>query len=250
MVTEPENTEIGRKPGPGTLYLMPVWLGDHGGTELLPPENIAIAGRTTLWFAEHEKTARHMLKRMVPGIDLRALGIHRLDKDSDDTDIGAMIEAVRAGRDAAIVSEAGMPGIADPGAKLVRAAHRAGITVVPLTGPSSPFLALAASGLDGQRFTFHGYLPRAPHERRTAIKRLEGDARRGGGAQLFIETPYRNDALLDDLLRTCAPDTLLTIAVDLTQPEGWARTRPVSHWARERTALGKRPAVFILGVEH
>ena len=231
----------------GTLYLMPVWLGEHGGTEQLPPENIAIAARVTLWFTEHEKTARQMLRRMVPHIDLTIQEMHRLDKDSTAGDVQRMIGLLRSGRDGGIISEAGMPGIADPGALLVAAAHRAGIVVQPLIGPSSMFLAMAASGLNGQRFTFHGYLPRAPQERKQAIKRLEGDAQRAGGAQLFMETPYRNDALLEDLLRTCAPDTLLTIAVDLTQPGGSTVTRTISEWRKATPTLGKRPAVFIIG---
>ncbi|MBX2973862.1 MAG: SAM-dependent methyltransferase [Flavobacteriales bacterium] len=231
----------------GTLYLLPVWLGDAGGVEQLPPENIAVASRTTLYFAEHEKTARHMLRRMVPTIELPKLEIHRLDKDTTQHEAERMIALLRNGRDAAIVSEAGMPGIADPGALLVSAAHRAGVCVVPLTGPSSLFLALAASGLNGQRFTFHGYLPVKPMERKAAIRKLESDAQRTGAAQLFIETPYRNDALLKDLLDTCAPHTLLTIAIDLTQPGGSTLTRSIDHWRKAMPELGKRPTVFILG---
>jgi 16S rRNA (cytidine1402-2'-O)-methyltransferase len=233
--------------GPGTLYLMPVWLGEHGGTEQLPTENIALANTITLWFAEHEKTARQMLRRMVPAIDLAAQEMRRLDKDSSASDVQEMITLLRAGRDGAIISEAGMPGIADPGARLVAAAHMAGIPVVPLIGPSSLLLALAASGLNGQLFTFHGYLPRTPQERRQSIKRLESELIRTGGAQIFIETPYRNDALLEDVMRTCLPETLLTLAVDLTQPGGSVITHPISTWRKEKTILGKRPAVFILG---
>ena len=231
----------------GTLYLMPVWLSDDGGTDQLPPENIALAARIDLWFAEREKTARHMLRRMVTDMDLGRQEIHRFDKDSSDADADTLLALMVDGRDAAIISEAGMPGIADPGARLVLAAHRANISVVPLTGPSSLLLALAASGLNGQRFTFHGYLPRTPQERRRSIRQLESEARRSGAAQLFIETPYRNDALLAELLRTCAPDLLLTIAVDLTRPGGSVRTRPIAAWARAGIVLGKRPALFILG---
>lgn len=230
----------------GTLYLMPVWLGEQGGIEQLPPENIAVASRVDLWFTEHEKTARHMLRRMVPAIELSAMEMHRLDKDSTHQDAQHLITLMRDGRDGAIISEAGMPGIADPGALLVAAAHKAGITVVPLSGPSSLFLALAASGLNGQRFTFHGYLPRTPQERKQAIKRLEADAEHNG-AQLFIETPYRNDALLSDLLLACRPDTLLTIAVDLMQVGGSTTTASIGNWRKKTPTLGKRPAVFILG---
>lgn len=231
----------------GTLYLMPVWLGEQGGTEALPPENIALAERITLWFAEHERTARHMLRRMLPAIDLAAQHMVRLDKDSTSAEIASMIDLLRSGRDGAIISEAGMPGIADPGAQLVAAAHRAGIAVVALTGPSSLLLALAASGLNGQRFCFHGYLPRSPQERRQAIKRMDAAARRSGAAQLFIETPYRNDALLADLLTSCAQDTLLTLAVDLGQPGGSTVTKAIATWQSGPPHLGKRPAVFILG---
>jgi len=230
----------------GTLYLMPVWLGDHGGIEQLPPENLALAERITLYFCEHEKTARHMLRRMVPTIDLTRLAMHRLDKDTTAHDVSELLGLMKGGRDAAIISEAGMPGIADPGARLVQAAHMTGVRVVPLIGPSSLFLALAASGLNVQQFTFHGYLPIKPNERKPAIKRLESDAQRTGAAQLFIETPYRNDALLADLLATCSPGTVLTIAIDLTQPGGSVRTHEIAQWKKEKPELGKRPAVFIL----
>lgn len=233
--------------GNGVLYLMPVWLGELGGTEQLPPENIAIAGRVDLWFAEHEKTARLMLRRILPEIDLQRQEIHRFDKDGTTAEAEALLRLMQGGRDAAVISEAGMPGIADPGALLVRAAHRIGIRVVPLTGPSSMMLALAASGLNGQRFTFHGYLPRTPQERKQAIRKIEADALRSGGAELFMETPYRNDVLLGELLQTCASSTLLTIAVDVTQPGGSVETRSISNWSKATPILGKRPAVFILG---
>jgi 16S rRNA (cytidine1402-2'-O)-methyltransferase len=200
-----------------------------------------------LWFAEHEKTARLMLRRMLPEIDLQLQEIHRFDKDGTTAEAEALLRLMQGGRDAAVISEAGMPGIADPGALLVRAAHRIGIRVVPLTGPSSMMLALAASGLNGQRFTFHGYLPRTPQERKQAIRKIEADALRSGGAELFMETPYRNDVLLGELLQTCASSTLLTIAVDVTQPGGSVETRSISNWSKATPILGKRPAVFILG---
>lgn len=231
----------------GCLYLMPVWLGDHGGVEQLPPENLALAQRITLYYCEHEKTARRMLRRMVPDMDLSVLDLHRLDKDTSDAEAASMLALMKGGRDAAIISEAGMPGIADPGAALVRVAHTYGVQVVPLIGPSSLTLALAASGLNGQRFTFHGYLPIKPGERKVAIKRLEGEAVRTNAAQLFIETPYRNDALLVDLLATCSPTTMLTIAIDVTQPGGNVQSKSIARWKSKLPELGKRPAVFILG---
>ncbi|MCC6840960.1 MAG: SAM-dependent methyltransferase [Flavobacteriales bacterium] len=230
----------------GALYLLPVWLGDGGGPELLPPVNIAVAERVKLFFCEHERTARRMLRRMSAAIDLGALELLVLDKDTPAADLDAYARLLGT-QDAAIISEAGMPCIADPGARLVAAAHRKGVRVVPLTGPSSLFLALAASGLNGQQFVFHGYLPREPAARRAQLKKLEQHAQQSGAAQLFIETPYRNDALLADLLAHCSEHSLLCLAVDLGQPGGSVDTRSVAAWRRSLPVLGKRPCVFILG---
>jgi len=228
------------------LYLLPVWLGEEGGLELMPPANIAIAERVKNYFCEHEKTARRMLRRMSPTIDLNAIVLHRLDKDTTDAEIALMI-AVLKENDGAIISEAGMPCIADPGARLVAKAHDAGITVVPLTGPSSLLLALAASGLNGQRFTFHGYLPRESADRKAALKKLEQEARRTGGAQLFIETPYRNDAMLADIISGCEGGTRVCVAVDIEQPTAAVITRSVAGWRKNTPKLDKRPCVFIIG---
>lgn len=229
-----------------TLYLLPVWLGEGGGLELMPPANIAIAERVDNFFCEHEKTARRMLRRMSPTIDLNAIKLHRLDKDTTDAEIASMI-AVLKENDGAIISEAGMPCIADPGARLVAKAHDAGITVIPLTGPSSLLLALAASGMNGQRFTFHGYLPRESAERKQALKKLEQEAQRTGGAQLFIETPYRNDAMLADIIAACDGGTRVCVAVELEQPTGSVTTRTVAGWRKSTPKLDKRPCVFIIG---
>lgn len=231
---------------PGELYLLPVWLGDAGGLERMPPANIAVAEHVKIFFCEDERTARRMLRRMSATLDLNAIELHRLDKDSSDADI-AQMAARLAEQDGAIISEAGMPCIADPGARLVAKAHAMGIRVVPLTGPTSLMLALSASGLNGQRFTFHGYLPRELAPRKEAIKRLEQEARRTGGAQLLIETPYRNDAFLADVLATCDPGTKLCIAIDLEQPGGSVITRTVAAWRKQTPTLGKRPCVFIIG---
>lgn len=231
----------------GTLHLLPTWLGDDGGIEQLAPEAVDTAARLDLLFCEDERTARRMLRRMHPSIDLQRLELHRFDKDSDAVLARRLIQLVRDGRDAGVISEAGMPCIADPGALLVAAAHDAGVRVVPYAGPSALLLALAGSGLDGQRFTFHGYLPVKPPERAAAIRRLEQEARRSRASQLFIETPYRNDALLADLLRLCAPDTQLCIAIAIAQGDGWIVTKAVREWSKAVPALGKRPAVFIIG---
>ncbi len=230
----------------GLLYLLPVWLGEAGGTELLPPLNLAVAARVRLFFCEDLRTARRMLRRMSKAIDLDALDMHVLDKDTPPAEI-ARYGTLLGGQDAAIISEAGMPCIADPGARLVAEAHRRGVHVVPLTGPSSLLLALAASGLNGQQFTFHGYLPRESGTRRQRIKELDLHVQRTGAAQLFIETPYRNDALLADLLATCAEGTRLCMAIDLDQPGGSVAMRSIRDWRKAVPSLGKRPCVFILG---
>jgi 16S rRNA (cytidine1402-2'-O)-methyltransferase len=230
----------------GVLYLLPVWLGEAGGPEMMPPANIAIAERVKIFFCEHERTARQMLRRMSATIDLNAIALHRLDKDTSEVEL-AQMAALLKDHTAAIISEAGMPCIADPGARLVARAHDAGITVVPLTGPTSLMLALAASGMNGQRFTFHGYLPREGPARKLALKQVEQDARRNGGAQLFIETPYRNDAMLADAIGTLEGGTRLCIAIDLEQPGGSVQTRTIAAWRKHTPTLGKRPCVFIIG---
>ncbi len=229
-----------------TLYLLPVWLGEHGGTEFLPARNVEIAERVKLFFCEDERTARRMLRRMSRNIDLGAIELHLLDKDTSDIEV-AQYGLLLGQRDAAIISEAGMPCVADPGARLVAEAHKKGIRVEPLTGPSSLMLALAASGLNGQQFSFHGYLARDQAQRRKEVRALEADAAKTGRAHLFIETPYRNDALLADLLAACQPGTKLTLAVDLEQPGGSVATRTVGEWQKAKPVIGKRPCVFILG---
>lgn len=232
--------------GKGALYLLPVWLGDAGGTELLPPANIAVAERLKLFFCENVRTARRMLRRMSKTIDLDSITFHILDKGTTPEEMDRYTSLLGS-QDAAIISEAGMPAIADPGARLVARAHRKGVAVLPLTGPSSLFLALAASGLNGQQFTFHGYLPREAGPRKQQIKKLEQAALHSGAAQLFIETPYRNDALFGNLLATCAATTRLCIAIHLEQPDGSVTTRAIGEWKKDRPVLGKRPCVFILG---
>jgi 16S rRNA (cytidine1402-2'-O)-methyltransferase len=231
----------------GTLYLLPVWLGEVQDRAWLPAVVPGVAARLRHFHVEHERSARRALRAMVPDIDLDGILLHRLDKDSSDEEVRSQLKHLLAGEDAGILSEAGMPCIADPGAKLVAAAHRAGIVVEPLPGPASPMLALAGSGMNGQRFTFHGYLPREKRALRETIMRIEREAARTGGAQLFIETPYRNDALLSELLAACAPSTLLCIAADLTQPDRFLKTLSVAQWRKAAITIGKRPAVFIIG---
>ena len=158
-----------------------------------------------------------------------------------------MLASARGGADLGLISEAGLPAVADPGAALVQAAHAQGLEVIALPGPSSLLLALAASGLNGQSFAFVGYLPVDAAERTARLRELEALSRRAQQTQIFIETPYRNDGLLADLLATCSPNTLLAIAIDMTQPGGNAQSKSIARWKSKPPELGKRPAVFILG---
>ncbi len=230
-----------------TLHLVPVWLGEAGGTEQLAPATLEVVQRVHTCFVEHERSARRALRRMVPGIDLDRIALHVLDQDTDEATVRGYAELVRKAGESAVLSESGMPCVADPGARLVAWAHRTGITVRPHPGPSSLLLALAASGLDGQRFIFHGYLPREAEDRRRALRTIAQDVQRTGRSQLFIETPYRNDALLADLLRTVDGGLRLCIAAELMQPDAFVRTHGLAEWRGKVPALKDRRTVFVLG---
>ena len=229
------------------LHLIPVWLGEAGGPEHLAPMSLDATAQVRLFFVEHERSARRALRRMDPMFELDRVELHVLDKDTDDVTVRHYAELVLKAGQAAVLSESGMPCIADPGARLVAWAHRMNIEVRPHPGPSSLLLALAGSGLDGQHFTFHGYLPREAEERRRALRTIAQDAQRTGRTQLFIETPYRNDALLADLLRTVDGALRLCIASELMQPDAFIRTRTVNEWRSAAPALKDRRAVFALG---
>jgi 16S rRNA (cytidine1402-2'-O)-methyltransferase len=230
----------------GTLYLVPCTLGD------VPPETVVPAAtldriRSLRYFiAESEKSARAFLKRVGVTRPLRELSIERLDHNTPAARLPDLLAPLAAGEDAGLVSEAGLPAVADPGAALVRLAHERGLRVAPLAGPSSIPLALAASGLNGQRFAFHGYLPVDEADLSAALKELERDSRRLGQTQIFIETPYRNDRTLAAMLRALAPATLVCVAAELTLPGEAIRTRTVAQWRGDPPSLNDRPAVFLL----
>lgn len=236
----------------GTLYLLPVGLATPGDSadewpHWLPAATRDAACRLHHFVVENAKTARLSLKSLGHPVPLRDLDIAELPKTSDASAIDALLAPLLAGKDLGLMSEAGCPAVADPGALLVRAAHAHGITVRPLVGPSALLLSLMASGLEGQRFAFHGYVPAREPERSTAIQALEKDSARLKQTQLFIETPYRNTALLQSLLQTCRPNTRLCIASDLTLPSESITTRTVADWRKNETpALDKRPTVFLL----
>ena len=231
----------------GTLFLLPTGLGETGWPNVIPAETRETACRLQHFIVENAKTARASLKWLQHPIPLRELLIEQLPEPLQSKDITRLLEPLRTGTSVGLMSEAGCPGIADPGALLIREAHATGIPVKPLVGPSSLLLALMASGLDGQRFCFHGYLPARDPERRQRIIELEKESLQKTQTQLFIETPYRNEALFEALLPACQANTLLCLASDLTLPTESVMTRSIATWrAQKKPALDRRPTVFLL----
>ena len=230
----------------GILYLVPATLGGDPIDAVLPKGVQEQIRRLDHFIAENPKTARAFLKLIGPGRPLQSIAIARLDHNTPPEKIDSLLAPVIAGKDAGIVSEAGCPAIADPGALLVRRAHELGIRVVPLTGPSSVLLALIASGLESQRFAFHGYLPVKPPARDKAIRGIEVRSRQHRETQIFIETPYRNTQLLEALLAVCQSDTLLCVATELTLQGEAVRTLRIADWKEHRPVLNDRPSVFLL----
>ena len=235
---------------PGRLYLVPNALGPGDLPTVLPAATAGIAARLDYFIGENAKSTRAFLKRvdaMAPlERPIQQIEIAELDVATPDAALPRLLAPIVAGRDGGLVSEAGCPAVADPGATLVRLAHRQGIEVCPLVGPSALLLALMASGLDGQRFAFNGYLPTDARARADAIREAERRSAQLHQTQLFIETPYRNLALFAALVEHCRPDTLLAVACDLTLDSQWIASRPVSAWRGTTVDLQKRPTVFLL----
>ena len=233
------------------LYLLPTPLAEGTAPQVLPPQVVAAVAELPYFLVENLRTARRFVKEVAPHRVIESIRFELIDKDSTPAQVRAALAPFtqQPGLAAGVLSEAGCPGIADPGAALAQEAHRLGLPVRPLVGPSSILLALMGSGLNGQRFAFHGYLPIEKAGRLAALKALEKDAARLQQTQLFIETPYRNDQLLADLLTHLAPGTRLCVAADLTAPTEYLRTLPVAEWRRlpALPGLHKRPAVFALG---
>lgn len=231
----------------GTLFLIPVSLGECRPQAILPDEVLRIARDLRYFIVENAKTARAELKRMGHACPMREIDIRELPREPQSADLNDLLAPLLCGVSAGLMSEAGVPAVADPGALLVRAAHGRAIRVAPLVGPSSILLALMASGLNGQRFAFHGYLPAREPDRRNRIIQLERESRRERLTQIFIETPYRNVTLFNALMESCRTDTLLCIAAEMTTPNEHVATRKIESW---RTAaapmLEKRPAVFLM----
>lgn len=232
----------------GALYLLPTQLGESDWPSVLPTATRDTACRLRHFIVENAKTARASLKWLGHPVPLRELAIEQLPEALKPQDIERLLAPLLAGEDGGLMSEAGCPGVADPGALLVRRAHELGIPVKPLVGPSSLLLALMASGLDGQRFAFHGYLPQREPERSKRIIELEKESRQKRQTQLFIETPYRNAALLQALLQTLQQNTRLAVASGLTLAQARIRSETVKAWKQNPVAPdGHTPAVFAIG---
>ena len=231
----------------GWLFVVPNLLGVVAPERALPAHTIAVARGLAHFVVENAKPARAFLKSLAPALPLQQIQIVELGDSPATTRCSELLAPARAGHDLGLLSDAGCPGIADPGAGLVAAAHREGIRVVPLVGPSSVALALMASGMNGQGFAFHGYLPVKADARTASLARIEADSLRTGYAQLFIETPYRNVALLEAIAATCRPATRLCVAADLTLPTEAVVSQPIGWWRRaECTHYARRPAIFVL----
>lgn len=230
----------------GALHLIPVTLGGTDALVALPPSAVRAVCALDYFFAENAKSARQFLKNVGHPKALRELQIECFDKDSSPEHATDLLQPVLKGRSAGVVSEAGCPAIADPGALLVAAAHRMHIRVVPHIGPSAIMLALMGSGFNGQRFAFHGYLPVQKDECRRAIALRENESRVQDMTQIFIETPYRNDQLLQSFLGTCAANSGLCVASDLTLATESVRSASVGEWKVNTGEIGRRPSVFLL----
>lgn len=231
----------------GRLYLVPMPLGPGDPSTCLPASALSVVARLRRFIAEDARTARRILSRMTLAVPVQALSFSELNEHTPPSALSTLLEPLRAGEDVGLVSEAGCPVVADPGAALVSLAHAMGITVVPLVGPSAPLLALMASGMSGQSFRFHGYLPVEGAARKQAIQAIERDSSSTGCSHLFIETPYRNLPMLAALIETLGPETALAVCADLTTESEMVIARPVSQW---RTVpppdIDRRPAVFVV----
>jgi 16S rRNA (cytidine1402-2'-O)-methyltransferase len=231
----------------GNLYLIPTPLGEPAGRDVLPAANHAILNSIDIYIVEEIRTARRFLKHsgIIKPID--SLTFLEINEHTRPEETGSYLEGALMGKNIGLLSEAGLPCVADPGNSIVKLAHRQGIQVIPLVGPSSLLLALMASGLNGQQFIFHGYLPVKPNERINSLRSLEKDIFSHHRTQIFIETPYRNMALIESITKACHSEILLCIAADLTLESEFISTRPVRMWKQDVPDLHKHPAVFLLG---
>lgn len=230
-----------------TLFLLPTILAEGTAAQVLSPQVTEVISQLDYFFAEELRTARRFVSSLRLGRVIQDLTFYELNKKTPQADTAAQLRALPAGQDIGVLSEAGCPGVADPGAVAVRLAHELGMKVVPLVGPSSILLALMASGLSGQSFAFHGYLPIDKADRRKALLSLEKESRERRQTQIFMETPFRNNHMLETILAACQPDTLLCVASNLTAPDEYIKTQTVQAWRNQKINLHKQPTIFLLG---
>lgn len=230
----------------GQLFLIPTTLGDNSPLEVLPISVKKAIENITHYIVENEKTARRFIKKITPNKAQASLVLYPLNKFTKDNELQHYLDAVDQGEDIGLISEAGLPAIADPGAVIVKLAHEKNIKVTPLVGPSSIFMALMASGMNGQNFAFNGYLPIDNVERKKAVKFYEKLSFERNQTQLFIETPYRNEKLFGELKNSLQGNTRLCIAIDISLETEWIKTYTINDWKKTTVALHKRPAIFII----
>jgi len=229
-----------------TLYLIPTTLGETTLDRILPDYNHEIVRRLKHFIVEDVRTARRFIKKVDKEINIDELSFYILNQHTKPEEIAKFLIPLKNGQDIGIVSEAGCPAIADPGADVVALAQSKGYQVVPLIGPSSILLALMASGFNGQSFAFNGYLPVQPADRVKALKRLENKVFSEHQSQIFIETPYRNMKMVEDILKTCQPNSKLCIAADITLESEFIKTKTIQDWKGKVPDLNKRPTIFII----
>lgn len=232
---------------PGNLYLIPTPLGENGFEAGMTAYNLNIIQKIDVFIVEELRTARRFLRKAGHTKNFEKVTFHLLNEHTPDSEAETMLANTLEGYHTGLLSEAGLPCVADPGNIIVRLAHQKGIRVIPLTGPSSIMLSLMASGFNGQNFAFHGYLPVKPLERAKKLKELEHTVLQNSQTQLFIETPYRNMAMVESIVKTCKPSLMLCIAVDLTLETEWISVKPVGEWKKQAPQINKHPAVFLLG---
>jgi 16S rRNA (cytidine1402-2'-O)-methyltransferase len=234
----------------GVLFLIPVPLAENAAHKSFTAYNIEVINSIKTYIVENEKTARKFLKEAGIKIPQSELVIHDYGKHKRGNSMVPFFKELMTGTDVGLMSEAGCPGVADPGAEVVAEAHKRGIKVVPLSGPNSILLALMASGFNGQSFTFHGYIPIDKVERGKRIKELEQLAERNRQTQIFIETPFRNNHLFDDILKNTAAQTLLCVASNLTSEDEFVKTQTIGQWKQEKIDLHKKPTIFLIYRQH
>lgn len=230
----------------GKIYLIPTVLSPETALQVLPASIPLLLPKIKYFFVENIRTARRFISSLKLGIDINSLIFFELHKDTPIQEIQENFKIVLQGNDAGVISEAGCPGIADPGAKLVALAHQTNVQVVPLVGPSSILLALMASGMNGQSFIFYGYLPIDSNEKKKKIQLMEKNSESLGQTQIFMETPYRNNQLLQDIVKWANPHTYLCIACNLTAEDEYIRTQKIRDWQKQLPDINKKPAIFLL----